>query len=180
MSSTGHARNATRLPMPYRTFQHAVRRGEAEASANNLTPAVLTPAFISSLTRRCARDPWIVRIPRCAGEQIMSCELQHGERELGLKLEMWAAWSSSTRQFPHCSSEPRRPKMKGAKGAFSRQKIKNAGVGLSAQTVDTTDGHGTKSRRESWANPHLTLTNSSLMPSQSPPCASKHASPGTI
>lgn len=58
------------------------------------------------------------------------------------------------------------PKMKGAKGASRGKKIKNAGVGLGAQTVDKADGHGTDSRRESWAHPHLTLTNSSLMPSQ--------------
>lgn len=177
-------RYTTRLPMPYRTFQHAVRRGEAEASVNNLTPSVLTPAFISSLTRRCARDPWIVRIPRCAGEQIMSCELQHGERELGLKT--WRTVGSM--ELFHASVSAllfgaTTPQDEGGQRCISRQKIKNAGVGLSAQTVDTTDGHGTKSRRESWANPHLTLTNSSLMPSQSPPgppCASKHASPGRI
>lgn len=75
------------------------------------------------------------------------------------------------------------PQDEGGQKCISRQKIKNAGVGLSAQTVSKTDGHGTKSRRESWANPHWTLTNSSLMPSQSPPgppCASKHASPGRI
>lgn len=74
------------------------------------------------------------------------------------------------------------PQDEGGQRCISRQKIKNAGVGLSAQTVDKTDGHGD-------GQPPRVLGKStldsdkllSLMPSQSPPCcASKHASPGTI
>lgn len=34
------------------------------------------------------------------------------------------------------------PQDEGGQRCISRQKIKNAGVGLSAQTVDKTDGHG--------------------------------------
>lgn len=152
------------MPQPY-----AVRRGPGGAGAN-LTPAdAPTPAFISPLTRRGARDPWIVRIPRCAeraDHELRTAAWGTGELGNWRTGERRAAWSSPARQFPHCSSEPRRPQDEGGQRCISRQKIKNAGVGLGAQTVDKADGHGTDSRRESWAHPHLTLTNSSLMPSQ--------------
>lgn len=54
------------------------------------------------------------------------------------------------------------PQDEGGQRCISRQKIKNAGVGLSAQTVDKTDGHGDGQPPRVLGKSHLTLTNSSL------------------